>query len=351
MVYRYLAEQVWNSLDERIAQLPAHRGVPAAPRDARSSVAAGFDDAAAIIESLRERVAFISVLDAGVYKLHDLFRDFVQRQVALEGDDALREAHVSAGASAESMGMAGRGARALHGARARRGEVERVLASTTSLCSTKAASTPSSARCARCRRRDFAREPEAARPARRARRSARPRRPSREVVRRRARARRRRLAFRVTGRTRYALLLYQQRAGSTRSRARRALRDRDDLGTPHAPTCSACLAMILRASRPPSTTRRPRSTEALELAEFGDDALRARTFSRAATIAFYAGDEEPSNRYTREGGAARDGDRRVRPRGALFTRSTSMHAIRGPHPGCGVVRGAGRNQRREGRRS
>src|SRR6202011_5246314 len=96
MVYRYLAEQVGHSLDERIRGFL--RTAAFLPRlETRLAVAAGFDDAAAIIELLRERVAFISVLDTGVYKLHDLFRDFVQRQVQLEGDEAFREAQVAAG--------------------------------------------------------------------------------------------------------------------------------------------------------------------------------------------------------------------------------------------------------------
>ncbi|MDP9106779.1 MAG: hypothetical protein M3N49_12720, partial [Candidatus Eremiobacteraeota bacterium] len=126
MVYRYLAEQVWHSLDDRIRGFL--RTVAFLPRlETRLAVAAGFDDAASIIESLRERVAFISVLDAGVYKLHDLFRDFVQRQVGLEGDEALRLAQVTAGQLLEKMGMYGEALERFIDARAAR-EVERVLA-------------------------------------------------------------------------------------------------------------------------------------------------------------------------------------------------------------------------------
>ena len=126
MVYRYLAEQVWHSLDDRIRGFL--RTAAFLPRlETRLAVAAGFDDAASIIESLRERVAFISVLDTGVYKLHDLFRDFVQRQVGLEGDEALRAAQVSAGHLLEKMGMYGEALERFIDARAAR-EVERVLA-------------------------------------------------------------------------------------------------------------------------------------------------------------------------------------------------------------------------------
>ena len=107
-------------------RLPAHRGIPAAPRDAPRR-RGGFDDAASIIESLRERVAFVSALDAGVYKLHDLFRDFVQRHVGLEGDEALR-ARASVGrAPLEKMGMYGEALERFIDARAAR-EVERILA-------------------------------------------------------------------------------------------------------------------------------------------------------------------------------------------------------------------------------
>ena len=44
-------------------------------------VAAGFDRAAALIEDLRARVAFIHEYEPGRYRLHDLFRDFVRHQV------------------------------------------------------------------------------------------------------------------------------------------------------------------------------------------------------------------------------------------------------------------------------
>ena len=126
MVYRYLAEQVWHSLDDRMRGFL--RTAAFLPRlETRLAVAAGFDDAAAIIESLRERVAFISVLDAGVYKLHDLFRDFVQRQIQLEGDEALRAAQVTAGRLLEKMQMFGEALERFVDARAA-AEVERVLA-------------------------------------------------------------------------------------------------------------------------------------------------------------------------------------------------------------------------------
>ncbi len=85
MVYRYLAEQVYRMLeqDERellhfIAYLPEV--------DLEVLRRAGYEKAKAVIEELRDRVAFIYPDRPDVYRCHDLFRDFLQHQVELEGD-------------------------------------------------------------------------------------------------------------------------------------------------------------------------------------------------------------------------------------------------------------------------
>ncbi len=90
MIYRYLAEQVYQTLNpeeqqfiETAAMLP--------DIDLDVMVAAGFDRASALMEDLRGRVAFIHEYEPGRYRLHDLFRDFARHQMKLRGSGAQRE--------------------------------------------------------------------------------------------------------------------------------------------------------------------------------------------------------------------------------------------------------------------
>jgi ATP/maltotriose-dependent transcriptional regulator MalT len=88
MVYQYLAEQVYHSLDQddrSLLHLAAYLGEVSA--DVLRH--AGYTKARASIESLRQRVAFIYQDRPGCYKCHDLFRDFLQHQLELEGDGAV----------------------------------------------------------------------------------------------------------------------------------------------------------------------------------------------------------------------------------------------------------------------
>lgn len=103
MVYRYLAEQVYHSLedDERdvlhfIGYLPEI--------DLQVLHAAGYTKAKALVEALRDRVAFIYPERPGVYRCHDLFRDFLQHQVELEGAFAAERACRRAGKALEASG-------------------------------------------------------------------------------------------------------------------------------------------------------------------------------------------------------------------------------------------------------
>jgi serine/threonine-protein kinase PknK len=296
MVYRYLAEQVWHSLDERIRSFL--RTAAFLPRmETRLAVAAGFDDAAAIIESLRERVAFISVLDTGVYKLHDLFRDFVQRQVQLDGDEALRDAQVTAGRLLEKMEMFGEALERFVDARAAT-EVERVLAAYNFTLLEKgcfdiveralrllpATVAKSNSRVLALRaaiedahgRVDQAERWYAA------------------VLERLSDD----VAFRVIVATRYALLLYQQ-GRFEGVPVLESLRERDDIEPSGRAAVLGMLAMTYALAGRHDEAH-VTITEALALAEFGDDELRARTFGRAGTVAFYASDESAAEYYTRE---------------------------------------------------
>jgi ATP/maltotriose-dependent transcriptional regulator MalT len=297
MVYRYLAEQVWHSLDDRIRGFL--RTAAFLPRlETRLAVAAGFDDAASIIESLRERVAFISVLDAGVYKLHDLFRDFVQRQVQLEGDEALRAAQVSAGRLLERMGMFGEALERFSEARAAR-EIERVLAEYNFTLLEKGCF-------------DIAERALRTLPAAIAARNPR-------VLALRAaledahgrvdqaerwygavmeQVRDDDITFAVAVASRYALLMYQQ-GRSDAVPILEAFRDRPDLGAPERTSVLGMLAMTY-AAQGRHDDAQAAVAEAVELSEFAEDGLRARTFTRAATVAFYASDDANAESYTRE---------------------------------------------------
>ena len=67
-------------------------------------VAAGFDHAAAVVEDLRARVAFIHEYEPGRYRLHDLFRDFARYQVQLRGSGLQRERLARLGQILEESG-------------------------------------------------------------------------------------------------------------------------------------------------------------------------------------------------------------------------------------------------------
>jgi DNA-binding CsgD family transcriptional regulator/tetratricopeptide (TPR) repeat protein len=105
MIYRYLAEQVYTGLGdvergfiETVALLDEF--------DAPLMVATGFDRAAGMIDDLRQRVAFVHEQHPGVYRLHDLFRDFVRHQLTLRGESAVRERSNAVAAVLESLGRA-----------------------------------------------------------------------------------------------------------------------------------------------------------------------------------------------------------------------------------------------------
>ena len=328
MVYRYLAEQVWHSLDDRIRGFL--RTAAFLPRlETRLAVAAGFDDAASIIESLRERVAFISVLDAGVYKLHDLFRDFVQRQVGLEGDEALRLAQVTAGQLLEKMGMYGEALERFIDARAAR-EVERVLAAYNfalldkgcfdiverAVRSLPGAMVSANANVLALRaaledahgRVDQAERWYAA------------------VLERVTED----IPFRVAVASRYALLLYQQGRIEALP-VLENLRDRDDLDTPERASVLGVLALIY-SSRGRHDEAQSTITEAIDLAEFTDDSIRARTFGRAATTAFYASDDAKAEYYTREATRLAIDTGLFGQAARSFSTLTALHAFAGRLP-------------------
>lgn len=84
MVYRYLAEQVYEQLSDVERQL-LHLAAYMPVIDVELLVAAGFPDAYALLEQLRKRTAFLSIEGERTYRCHDLFREFLQYQVERMG--------------------------------------------------------------------------------------------------------------------------------------------------------------------------------------------------------------------------------------------------------------------------
>jgi DNA-binding CsgD family transcriptional regulator/tetratricopeptide (TPR) repeat protein len=103
MSYRLLAEQVYKMLDEdERALLEVAIALPSI--DIRVLQAAGFDRALTIIERMRERTAFIYEESPGIYRCHDLFRDFLHHQSALNGKRSLQIANDRAARALEASG-------------------------------------------------------------------------------------------------------------------------------------------------------------------------------------------------------------------------------------------------------
>lgn len=103
MVYRYLAEQVYESLedDERdLLQFISYLH----EIDLNVLRRAGYTKAKAVVESLRDRVAFIYPDRPNVYRCHDLFRDFLQHQLELQGDRAVEAMRLRVAQALEDTG-------------------------------------------------------------------------------------------------------------------------------------------------------------------------------------------------------------------------------------------------------
>ncbi|MGB6985903.1 MAG: LuxR C-terminal-related transcriptional regulator [Candidatus Aquilonibacter sp.] len=103
MIYRYLAEQVYQTLSPQEQQfIETAAMLPEIDLDVM--VSAGFDRASALIEDLRARVAFIHEYEPGRYRLHDLFRDFARYQIQLRGSGLQRERLARLGQILEESG-------------------------------------------------------------------------------------------------------------------------------------------------------------------------------------------------------------------------------------------------------
>lgn len=106
MVFHYLAEQVYASLGEE-----ERRFLEVATQlqriDIRLLVAAGFNDATALVDRLQSRVAFLHQEESepGVYRCHDLFRDFIARQIDLQGHAYASELRITLAKTLEGNGL------------------------------------------------------------------------------------------------------------------------------------------------------------------------------------------------------------------------------------------------------
>jgi len=108
MVYRYLAEQVYEGLEEADRDLLATCALlPEIEIDVLEAI--GYDDALGMVEALRHRVAFIAphADRTRVYRMHDLFRDFVINRLEREGADALAQRRASVARALEGSGAYG----------------------------------------------------------------------------------------------------------------------------------------------------------------------------------------------------------------------------------------------------
>jgi ATP/maltotriose-dependent transcriptional regulator MalT len=98
LLYRYLAEQVYRSLEPRHIEL-LHFIAQLQEIDVEVLRCAGFERPEASLDELHARTGFLYPEGNGLYRCHDLFRDFLRHQLALHGREAVRDfTHRSANA-------------------------------------------------------------------------------------------------------------------------------------------------------------------------------------------------------------------------------------------------------------
>jgi len=104
MVYRYLAEQVWGSLNSDLRDfLSIAAFLPWI--DARFAAEAGYPDSDTLVENLRYHIGLLSTSREGTYELHDLFRGFIRQTLTMRGRSALEEALSRAAEVLERSGL------------------------------------------------------------------------------------------------------------------------------------------------------------------------------------------------------------------------------------------------------
>lgn len=98
MIYRYLAEQILNLLTPRQREFVLQTGVLPS-FDAAIAQALGADQV--FIDDLRRRVTFLTESDSGVYRYHELFREFLESELRRSGESNWRMALSAGGALME----------------------------------------------------------------------------------------------------------------------------------------------------------------------------------------------------------------------------------------------------------
>ncbi|MEO6912650.1 MAG: hypothetical protein ABI182_01340, partial [Candidatus Baltobacteraceae bacterium] len=103
MVYSFLAEQVYKGLSPDEQQFLKFASL--LPEiDLTVLKHADFDRGKHIVEELRSRVSFIYADRPGVYRCHDLFRDFLKHELELEGEIAYGRMRLQAADALEKAG-------------------------------------------------------------------------------------------------------------------------------------------------------------------------------------------------------------------------------------------------------
>jgi ATP/maltotriose-dependent transcriptional regulator MalT len=88
--FGFLAEQLWTSLPvQECALLEVAAFLP--PIHVHDFENAGYERASSTISRLCDDIAFLSITQAGIFSMHDLFRDFVKLQVSLGGPNKQHE--------------------------------------------------------------------------------------------------------------------------------------------------------------------------------------------------------------------------------------------------------------------
>jgi len=104
MIYSYLAEQIFDRLDESDRQFLLDTAVLPAI-DLKAFAELGRDDAPLTVARLQKLTAFISADSDHVYRYHELFRDFLEHQLRLRGKSAYDSAVTSAARILERTGQ------------------------------------------------------------------------------------------------------------------------------------------------------------------------------------------------------------------------------------------------------
>ena len=296
IIYRYLAEQVWHSLD---TQLQRFLGVAAFLPwiDTTFAAEAGFPNSETVIENLRARIGLISTRDGGVYELHDLFRDFVRKTLSSRGALALQEALICAGGVLERTGFTAAAIDRYVDADAA-GSIARVL-EYHNMALLESGHYDVAQRAIRALKdsAEFGRGGVLA--LRAALEEAHGRVDRAEALYARALSiPSHDQSFCVTISCRYSLLLYQQ--GRTDGIALlETLFNRSDLSASDQAHVAGTLAVLLAYAGDQARASATLS-DALLLAEETDESVRARTYGRAAAVAFFAGDEHSVELYANE---------------------------------------------------